>query len=68
MKSTTDTRAASKGEEKSTEAIDFPVELMGRGLSRFGTLQSLMRTECVYTLHTVSVSVQESTLFKVYFV
>ena len=53
---------------KEKKATDIPITLMGRGLSRFGTLQSLMRTECVYTSHAVSVSAQESTLFKPYFV
>lgn len=60
--------AAGKGEEKSSEATDFPMALMGRDLSRSGTLQSLMRTECVYAPHTVSVSTQESTLFNMCFV
>lgn len=60
--------AAGKGEEKGAEAIDFPMALMDRALSRFGTFQSLTRTECVYALPTVLVSTQGSSLFHVCFV
>lgn len=55
MERAAETGEASK-EEKGTEPIDFPVVLVGRGLSRVesGTLPSLMRKECVSTLHAAS--------------